>query len=64
MKQQKRSIAEEKFAKTQKKREIAASDKDKALKARAVHTAELKERRLAREAENKLLAGLSGRGRK
>lgn len=64
MKQQKRDIAEEKFAKTQKKRETAASEKQKTMQARAVHTAGLKERRLAREAENRLLAGLTGRGKK
>ena len=56
MSRQTRQIAEEKFAAAQKKRDEAVTQEETAKRERAEHIARLKERRLAKEAEEKRLA--------
>jgi hypothetical protein len=51
-----KSRAEEQFAATQKKDNLARKDKDKASQERAKHVASLKVLRLAKEADDKIAA--------
>jgi hypothetical protein len=51
-----KSRAEEQFAATQKKDNLARKDKDKASQERAKHVASLKALRLAKEADDKIAA--------